>query len=474
MKTRKKIIIIAALAVMLSPFLVKADGGFFPPPNLYIYETEQKAVIFHEKGVETLIISTAFQGNAEDFGWIIPTPGKPEVDKSSDELFASLANLTTPTGHYYPQEMGFGHAGSAKTPGVDIIETKKVEYYDVTVLKASESNSLADWLKKNNYQFPEESAYLFGDYIRNNWYFTAVRIDASNIGSNIEQQLKTGHAVPIKLVFKSKNIVYPMKISGVQKYFNQYPYGGGDFFPGINESEQRRIERMPSQYYPHSDNISVLLYIFSNHKKELPKFSTQYASWIKSKEIDNLAADTEGNPWIKTKAKKYYLTKLYGSILTSEMNYDLFPRSAENNKAVNASQENWQKFLLDAILFIFYLTILSLAILISPLGLIFIAAALIQFLTKSKAAHFMAWVFQILIFLLTILLGTLWLLLKDIGETRVLYYYKSSFYAAGWIVYIVFILSMIGIMFLQIVCKNRKMNFTNKLNKGRKKRIDLK
>ncbi|TSC95950.1 MAG: hypothetical protein Athens101410_274 [Parcubacteria group bacterium Athens1014_10] len=470
MKTQKKIIIIMALAIMLSPFLTKADGGFFPSPNYYVYETEQKAVIFHEKGVETLIISTAFQGNAKDFGWVIPVPNRPDVDKSSDELFTSLANLTAPTGGYYPQEIGFGLTDSVKAPGVDIIETKKVEYYDVTVLKASESNSLVDWLKKNNYQFPEEAAYLFDDYIKNNWYFVAVRIDASNIGSNIEQQLKTGHAVPIKLVFKSKNIVYPMKISGIQKYFKQYPYEMENPFLGINESEQVLIERMPSQYYPYRDNISVLLYIFSDHKKELPKFSTQYASWIKSKEIGRLATDSVGNPWIKTGAKKYYLTKLYGSMSVSEMNYDLFPRNAENNKAVNAGTSDWQKILINILFFIFYLTIFSLLAILSPFGMIFIASTLIQFLSKLKIARIIAWVFQILIFILSVFVGFFWLILGMSEELSIIniysysYSYKPYIFIALVVVYLIFIIVMLGTMLFQMVLRKREKELNNSKN----------
>ena len=53
---KKSIFILFAL-FLLAPINVWADGMIIPPPYHYVYETDQKAVIFYEKGVETLILS---------------------------------------------------------------------------------------------------------------------------------------------------------------------------------------------------------------------------------------------------------------------------------------------------------------------------------------------------------------------------------------------------------------------------------
>ena len=73
-----------------------ADGMLVSPPSVEMYETEQKAVIFYEEGIEDLFISISFNGTADDFGWIVPTPSEPEVTKSTDTLFTMLNEITRP------------------------------------------------------------------------------------------------------------------------------------------------------------------------------------------------------------------------------------------------------------------------------------------------------------------------------------------------------------------------------------------
>ncbi|MBI4709254.1 MAG: hypothetical protein HY764_03570, partial [Candidatus Portnoybacteria bacterium] len=70
----RKIFCFLAISVILAPICVLADGGLFMPPDVYMYETDQRAVIFYENNVETLILSTTFRGSAKDFGWVVPVP----------------------------------------------------------------------------------------------------------------------------------------------------------------------------------------------------------------------------------------------------------------------------------------------------------------------------------------------------------------------------------------------------------------
>lgn len=212
----KKQLIILSILTLFLPTLALADGMVIAPPDRYVYETGQKAVIFYEKGVETLVLSTSFKGDAEDFAWVIPTPQKPEVNKSSDELFSSLEKLTAPQIDYNrPQPSFLGATGGLEEKSVQIIETKKIDYYDITVLTAGDKEALVKWLNEHEYQFPENSSYILDSYIKDKWYFTAVKIDASSISSGVEAQLREGHAIPLQLVFKTDKLVYPLKISSV-------------------------------------------------------------------------------------------------------------------------------------------------------------------------------------------------------------------------------------------------------------------
>jgi len=316
----KKLFITIFALMLITPYVVKADGGMFPPPDRYVYEAEQKAAIYYQDGVETMVLSVKFYGNAYDFGWIVPTPNYPEVSKSSDELFTALDEFTEvkyPYRVFLPSALE-GDYGATKQ-GVEILETKKVDYYDVTILKASDASSLTNWLQKNNYDFPKAASYLLQDYIDNKWYFSCFKIDTAALGySKISEELRQGHATPVQFQFVSDKIIFPMKISGVM---GQYDY-----------TAKRLI--YPEYYQPPSD-ISVLLYIFADHRQTIPGFSTDYAGWVKKETIKKFAY-VDNEAWLTPKEDKYFLTRLYQTMSVASIKDDLVLRQAESDDLVNA------------------------------------------------------------------------------------------------------------------------------------------
>lgn len=217
-KIRKSFLAILTTAICLSPVFVVADGGLIPPPDRYVYETDQKAVIFYDQGIENLILQITFEGNAKDFAWIVPTPKQPQVEKSTDTLFTRLDELTRPEERSAPMSAGFGLMNTSVDDvgrSVRVVETKKIEYYDINVLEANDKDALYNWLNDNGYIFPQQGKYIIDDYIQKGWYFTAVKIDNEAVSDLVEGQLQNGHAVPLKLSFETENIVYPLKISAV-------------------------------------------------------------------------------------------------------------------------------------------------------------------------------------------------------------------------------------------------------------------
>ena len=314
LKILKKILLI--LLVGLFPASSLADGFIVHPPGYPVYETDQKAVIFYEANQETIILSAAFRGQAKDFAWIIPTPNRPKVEKSSDELFVSLDELTRTKRDWEKPIPLINEGGITQKPytPVTVWENKKIEYYNISILSADNSHNLVNWLNKNGYHYPKEYDYILDDYIDNHWFFVAAKIDLNIIHEqNINQQIKTGHIIPLKINFTTSKIVYPLRISSIQIKI---------------KPDQLKSKKY---FYPPS-SAGILLYIFTQHKQTLPKFTTLYANWVESDKIKNLAYDNKGNSWIKTNQGKYYLTKLYRRMNFSEMTYDLYPRQASNDQ----------------------------------------------------------------------------------------------------------------------------------------------
>jgi len=214
----KKILIgifLIALFILVAPRETVADGMVIPQPSYYVQETDQKAVIWHDGKTETLIISITFRGDSDEFVWVIPTPSKPEVVQGVDELFTGLDVLARPvyTTRYGPVgEYGGGVNYLSKGAEVTVVETKKVDIYDIAVLTAENTQALQKWLEDNGYQYPKNREHLLSSYISKDWYFIAVKVNAQSL--SISQGLKTGHATPLKISFNSEKVVYPLKISG--------------------------------------------------------------------------------------------------------------------------------------------------------------------------------------------------------------------------------------------------------------------
>src|SRR6478735_7579097 len=89
----------AMIAVALS--LVSASVGeaaccYFSAKNADILQPAQKVFITWDPvdKVETFTVQPKFEGNARDFGMVIPTPSKPKLDEMPRDFFKSLAVFT--------------------------------------------------------------------------------------------------------------------------------------------------------------------------------------------------------------------------------------------------------------------------------------------------------------------------------------------------------------------------------------------
>jgi len=213
--------LIAALLVVILFLLttatpVLADGGFFlDSMHQDLYESAQKAVILYGNTTgnstgnytEHLILSVSFEGDAEDFAWVIPVPNKPEIAVTDPELFWELSDFTR-------TEIHSGGCEGEGAPGdVDVIEEQVVGPYATAILSSTNATALADWLNANGYIFPEDGEEIISEYIEKEWYFVATKINAVEEGTS--EALAEGDIEPIVLSFASNQTVYPLRISSL-------------------------------------------------------------------------------------------------------------------------------------------------------------------------------------------------------------------------------------------------------------------
>jgi hypothetical protein len=172
-----KYFIVIILFVFFVPHLVYADGGFVSNIFEDVFAPDQKAAISFDGNNEIMILSTKVKSNElTNFGWIIPIKSteKPEVELGNISIFYDLSDYFKP-----PRKLEvFGTAGGLEA--IEILEVKELDIYDITILRATDSNQLYNWLKINDFNIDENSKHLLDFYTNKDFFFIIVKIDLLN------------------------------------------------------------------------------------------------------------------------------------------------------------------------------------------------------------------------------------------------------------------------------------------------------
>ena len=175
----KKTFLWILLFIFLIPLSqIKADGCMIPMDyqDGDIYEPSQTALIVHKDGKEDLYLKVNYEGETNNFVWIVPTPTYPEAEKAAKDIFTELSALTTTAYPPVPSSGNMDKAVESLGTNVIIHSQENIGIYEVTVLSATGVDGLFDWLNNNGYKLKDEVKDMLAWYIEKEWYFTAMRI----------------------------------------------------------------------------------------------------------------------------------------------------------------------------------------------------------------------------------------------------------------------------------------------------------
>ncbi|MCX6803357.1 MAG: DUF2330 domain-containing protein [Candidatus Diapherotrites archaeon] len=180
---KKLFALLIPVLVLLSLGFVLADGGIMPPALYYksVFAPEQKAAIFWDGSTEQMILSTKIiSSELTNMAWVVPIQSSsiPIVKRGDSSIFFDLSDLFNPPSNYREKQSMPGLGAANTGAGVNVIQTLKIDMYDLTILKATSSNSLLDWLNDNNFYFPVEKENVLEYYINTgDYYFVANKIN---------------------------------------------------------------------------------------------------------------------------------------------------------------------------------------------------------------------------------------------------------------------------------------------------------
>ena len=232
-----------AAAVLGLSFLAAAPGHaaccYFSAKNADILQPAQKAFLTWDpvEKVETFTVQPKFEGNALDFGMVIPTPSQPKLHEMPRDFFKNLAVYSILKRREFPSSKllpryrrGEGRGGLKSAPGkskdggdnkesaprppaVVVLEAGVVGSLDYKIISAERADDLFQWLKDHKYSYAGDEASL-NFYVQKKWLFTVMKIDTMQMKRNKDGSY-IGEVTPTRFQFTSDKLVYPLKITQI-------------------------------------------------------------------------------------------------------------------------------------------------------------------------------------------------------------------------------------------------------------------
>jgi hypothetical protein len=232
---------IALGTLVAVPADASACGGFFSRREVEAARRpslayEQTLIVFdQQRRREHFIREVVFRKTAEPFGFVVPTPTRPEVAKLRGSPFARL-RADFPFQKTRPGEgVGLGSIGTVGHGrlggrGVTVLEVAKVGSFTAFVLKATDQEGLAGWLRDNGLTTTPESERWLGHYVARSFHFVAMRYDPPPVppaATDAGEGSSTG-AETVRVSFDT-----PLPY---------YPYLEPDLAPGAATTDPRMLE----------------------------------------------------------------------------------------------------------------------------------------------------------------------------------------------------------------------------------------
>lgn len=232
--------LLTALSVGLSAQPAAACGGFFCSAAQPVNQAAERIIFSaNSDSTVTAVVQIQYEGPSEEFAWVLPVPGVPDVDVSSDLAFSRLQQASNPQYILNTQvegqcrdesfganneaaDGGFGGSGGGGgaggfEPDVDVLAEGTVGPYDYTVIKPNASFAelgqvAVQWLKDEGYDVvppggdEDEVAELLGSYLDGGMNLLAFKLSKGNDAGTIR---------PITMTYASERPMIPIRPTAV-------------------------------------------------------------------------------------------------------------------------------------------------------------------------------------------------------------------------------------------------------------------
>jgi hypothetical protein len=191
------------------------------PSGKPVVNADQTVIIIWDAAnkIQHFIRKASFKSEADDFGFLVPTPAQPELEESGNEAFPYLAKLTEPEIIKRQRPAGGLGCGCSKSKvdgkragadlppaNVTVLAQKEVAGFHATVLQATSAKELVKWLNEHGYAFSPEVEAWAKPYVDGGWKITAMKLAKDKEGNS-----KSVNAAALRMTFKTDQPLFPYR-----------------------------------------------------------------------------------------------------------------------------------------------------------------------------------------------------------------------------------------------------------------------
>jgi hypothetical protein len=213
-------IVLSVAAVCLAAYVVSVPADACcpaGPKGTPVVNADQTVIILWDAAakMQHFIRKASFASEANDFGFLVPSPSQPQLEESGNEAFPFLLKMTEPA--IQTVKRGGGGCtcwkddvkaeGKAEPQAVKVLEEKLVAGFHAAVLETKSSEALVDWLKEHGYVFSPEVEAWAKPYVEQGWKITALKVAKPKDDAAVKQVT----ASALRISFKTDRPLFPYR-----------------------------------------------------------------------------------------------------------------------------------------------------------------------------------------------------------------------------------------------------------------------
>ena len=231
----KSTVAIAAIAAQLTTIVGPAAafcGFYVAKADSKLFNRSSKVVLARDGDTTAITMASDYEGEPKEFAMVIPVPTfieRKQIGVVEMKTIDHLDAFTAPRLVEYhdedpcaprPPMMAMAaptRAGGAladrvdtRHRGVTVEASYDVGEYDVSILSATESDGLVNWLVDNGYKIPAGAEDVLGSYIRQKMRFFVAKVNLERMAL-----IGSGYLRPLQVRYTSAKFMLPLRLGTV-------------------------------------------------------------------------------------------------------------------------------------------------------------------------------------------------------------------------------------------------------------------